>query len=200
MTRKRLRPEDMDLWTQVARTTRPLPETLKRYREPTVDPAVPAETKPSKRDPIAPFDIGHRALATTETHVFPKTTADRLHQAPVQMDAKAYQKLKRGKLAPEARIDLHGKTLDQAHPALTRFILSSQSRGCRLVLVITGKGSREDPYDPMPRRRGVLKTQVPQWLRLPPLSGAVMQISEAHIKHGGAGAYYVYLRRLRGGA
>jgi DNA-nicking Smr family endonuclease len=30
-----------------------------------------------------------------------------------------------------------------------------------------------------------------------PLAQAVMQVSEAHLKHGGGGAYYVYLRRRR---
>ncbi len=199
MTRRNLRPEDLELWTQVARSTDPLPETLQRQVRAPVDPAFPTAPKQTEITPLPSFDLGARATKRTETHVFPQTTADRLHQAPVQMDAKAYQRLKRGKLVPDARIDLHGKTLDQAHPSLTRFILTSQARGFRLVLVITGKGSREDPYDPMPRRRGVLKTQVPQWLRLQPLAGAVLQISEAHLKHGGAGAYYVYLRRLRGG-
>ena len=113
------------------------------------------------------------------------------------MDKKAHTRLKRGKLAPEARIDLHGMTLDQAHPALIRFVLTSYTRGLRLVLVITGKGQREDPYDPMPMRRGVLKQQVPMWLRMPPVAQAVLQVTEAHIRHGGSGAYYVYLRRDR---
>ena len=88
-------------------------------------------------------------------------------------------------------------TLQQAHPELVRFILTAQTRGLRLVLVITGKGQREDPYDPMPRRRGVLKSQVPLWLRTPPVAQAVLQVSEAHRSHGGEGAYYVYLRRRR---
>jgi DNA-nicking Smr family endonuclease len=113
------------------------------------------------------------------------------------MDAKAFGRMKRGKLVPEDRIDLHGMTLDQAHPALVSFVLTSQARGLRLVLVITGKGQREDAYDPMPRRRGVLKSQVPQWLRLSPVAQAVLQVSEAHRKHGGGGAYYVYLRKRR---
>ena len=48
-------------------------------------------------------------------------------------------------------------TLDEAHPALVGFMYSAHAKGLRLVLVITGKGQREDPYDPMPRRRGVLQ-------------------------------------------
>ena len=87
--------------------------------------------------------------------------------------------------------------MDQAHPALIRFILTSQTRGLRLVLVITGKGANTSPYDPAPVQRGILKRQVPSWLRLAPLAPLVLEVREAHIKHGGAGAYYVYLRRAR---
>ena len=67
----------------------------------------------------------------------------------------------------------------------------------RHVLVITGKGKRGLDDGPIPQRQGVLRHQVPHWLRLPPLGAAVMQVTEAHLKHGGSGAYYVYLRRGR---
>jgi DNA-nicking Smr family endonuclease len=43
----------------------------------------------------------------------------------------------------------------------------------------------------------VLRHQVPHWLNSMPLKPHVLQIAEAHVKHGGAGAYYVYLRRGR---
>ena len=86
-------------------------------------------------------------------------------------------------------------TLDQAHPALIRFVLGAQAEGRRLLLVVTGKGKRRESEGPIPTRLGVLKHQVPQWLRMPPLGAVVLQVSEAHRSHGGAGAYYVYLRR-----
>ncbi|MDY6859138.1 MAG: Smr/MutS family protein [Pseudomonadota bacterium] len=105
--------------------------------------------------------------------------------------------MKRGKLSPEARIDLHGMTVAQAHPALTSFILRAHADGKRLVLVITGKGKRAEDDGPIPVRRGVLKHQVPHWLTSPPLGSAVLQITPAHAKHGGTGAYYVYLKRQR---
>ncbi|WP_306372448.1 Smr/MutS family protein [Pseudoruegeria aquimaris] len=125
------------------------------------------------------------------------TLSRRLAQAPLAMDQKAYARLRRGKLEPERRIDLHGMTLSQAHPALTQFILSSQARGLRLVLVITGKGKPGEDEGPIPRPRGVLKHHVPQWLRVAPLSALILQVTEAHAKHGGSGAYYVYLKRHR---
>ncbi|WGW04574.1 Smr/MutS family protein [Tropicibacter oceani] len=195
MTRRRVRPEELELWQQIAKSADPLhkrPKPVVRAK-----PKKPGKITPPPAPSIPSFNLGDMAQPHTETHVFPKTTSQRLKSEPVQMDNKSFTRLKRGKLAPEARIDLHGMTLDQAHPALSRFIMTSHARGMRLVLVITGKGSREDPYDPMPHRRGVLKRQVPMWLRQPPISQAVLQVAEAHIKHGGSGAYYVYLRRSR---
>lgn len=196
MSRRRVRADELDLWQRVMRETDPL------HKRPKKDPenvrskqAAEPDTRPPK--PFPKFELGQAAMPQTETHYFARTTSDRLKADQVRMDSKAFGRLKRGKLVPEARIDLHGMTLDQAHPELVRFILTSQTRGLRLVLVITGKGMREDPYDPMPRRRGVLKTQVPQWLRMPPVAQAVLQVSEAHRRHGGEGAYYVYLRRAR---
>jgi DNA-nicking Smr family endonuclease len=114
------------------------------------------------------------------------------------MDAKAFTRMRRGKLPVEGRIDLHGMTLDQAHPALIEYILTANAMGKRLVLVITGKGTTKRNHDVFAHQgQGVLKRQVPLWLRMAPLSGAVLQVSEAHQSHGGSGAYYVYLRRAR---
>ena len=103
--------------------------------------------------------------------------------------------MSRGKLRPEAKLDLHGMTLAEAGPELARFILSCHARGLRLVLVITGKGSRDGIEGPLPVRRGALRHQVPHWLHTAPLSHAVQQVAPAHLRHGGTGAYYVYLRR-----
>ena len=161
--------------------------------------------EPQKPDPqtsqikpriIPAFKIGasvdHRAY-----HDLLPSLGQKIRAAPVQMDQKAFGRLRRGKLKPEARIDLHGMTLAQAHPVLTGFILRSAGAGHRLVLVITGKGKHRDDGGPIPTRFGVLRHQVPQWLGMAPLGGLVMQITESHIRHGGQGAYYVYLRRIR---
>jgi DNA-nicking Smr family endonuclease len=118
-----------------------------------------------------------------------------LTEAPLRMDAGTHARMQRGKLAPESRIDLHGLTLAEAHPDLVHFILNAHAAGLRLVLVITGKGKLRDDHGPIPQRMGALRHQVPQWLRLPPLGPVVLQVTEAHLKHGGSGAYYVYLRR-----
>jgi DNA-nicking Smr family endonuclease len=140
------------------------------------------------------FHLGEKSRSATKIDLVPNPI-EALLAAPLQMDAKTHGKMTRGKLTPEARIDLHGLTLSEAHPELIRFILNAQSDGARLVLVITGKGKHGQDIGPIPQRMGVLRHQVPQWLRQPPLGQAVLQVSEAHLKHGGSGAYYVYLRR-----
>lgn len=199
MTRRRLREDELELWRQVARSAEPYNQ---RDRFAPVGPKAAKAAKPgdipAPQPAVLPrFELGQKALSRGETRAQPQTSTQRIAAQPVSMDKKAHTRLKRGKLMPEARIDLHGMTLDQAHPTLIRFVLTSQTRGLRLVLVITGKGAREDPYDPAPRRRGVLKQQVPMWLRMAPVAQAVLQIEEAHIRHGGGGAYYLYLRRTR---
>ena len=110
-----------------------------------------------------------------------------------RVDGHTMARLRRGRKKPEARIDLHGMTLAQAHPALNRFIHDTHARGHRLVLVITGKGRAGDgaPF----AERGVLRRQVPIWLQSGATAGLVLQILPAHARHGGEGAYYVYLRR-----
>lgn len=190
MSRRRLRPEEKELWQKVTHSTKPLPQALRRAKDP-AKPTVQRKKEPEPLDLPTAFGMGTKATPSTSLVRKPQTAAP---SKPV-MDTKTYGKMKRGKLVPEARIDLHGMTLDQAHPSLTRFILTSYSRGFRLVLVITGKGQKDDPHDPMPQQRGVLKRQVPLWLRMAPLNTAVMDVTEAHIRHGGGGAYYVYLRR-----
>jgi DNA-nicking Smr family endonuclease len=98
----------------------------------------------------------------------------------------------RGKEAIDARLDLHGKTQSEAHAALLHFLRSAGARGARLVLVITGKGQRSNGEG------GVLRRQVPHWLRLPEFRVFVIGFEDAHIAHGGEGALYVRLRRPRG--
>ncbi|MCB1310424.1 MAG: Smr/MutS family protein [Maritimibacter sp.] len=191
MSRRRLTPDEIALWRSVAdRTDRLHPETSPAPRpmpKPTpVKPAMPSAASYRPASPARP-----RPVAFDLAPALP----DRLKAAPLQMDRKAFGRMKRGKMVPEGRVDLHGMTLDRAHGALNRFILSAQAQGKRLVLVITGKGRGGPTDDPIPRPRGVLKHQVPHWLTTPPLAQAVLQITEAHTSHGGTGAYYVYLRK-----
>lgn len=190
MARRRSRtldPAEQDLWQKVARTASPM-HSFQRALSEASAPAAPEPLRPppAAPQPLAPFRIGSKAARAPVVAV-----AD----PSVQMDRKAYDRLRRGKLTPDARIDLHGMTLSQAHPALIGFIMRCHARGDRLVLVITGKGRTAPGDGPIPRRQGALKLDVPHWLRSAPLAPLVLELREAHRRHGGEGALYVYLRR-----
>lgn len=195
--RRSLRPEEQELWAAVARTAKalhPVARPKDAARETVALPPVPDPAPPAPPAPLPRFRLGEKVVKS-RSHDLAPTIGQALKAAPLQMDAKAFGKMTRGKIAPEARIDLHGMTLAEAHPELIRFVLNAQSAGLRLVLVITGKGKIRDDHGPIPQRMGALRHQVPQWLRMPPLGQAILQVSEAHLRHGGSGAYYVYLRR-----
>ncbi len=198
MRRRTLKPEEEQLWHEVARTIRPTSETaLARLRKPAPMAEPLVAPLPDPKPQFAAFRLGEKVRPLrSAAHIAP-SPAEALAQAPLKMDARKHAKMTRGKLDPEARIDLHGMTLAEAHPELIRFILNAQTAGLRLVLVITGKGKQGADHGPIPQRMGVLRHQVPQWLHVPPLGPAILQVTEAHLKHGGGGAYYVYLRRGR---
>jgi len=192
-----LNADDLELWRKVTDRTEKL--DLKSLFVAQIDAPAPSAPAIQKAKRVVTNNLGGKIEGKTKrpAHRLMPSIVDQVSSAPVQMDQKAFTKLKRGKMKPEGRIDLHGMTLDRAHPALTRFILSAHKSGKRLVLVITGKGKMRDDGGPIPVRHGVLRHQVPQWLQMAPLSSAVLQVSQAHISHGGGGAYYVYLRRQR---
>ncbi len=192
--RRALRPEEEELWRAVTRTARAMHVkggVFLKPLEPVLHPAPqttgPAVLQPAPRLPL--FRLGEKSRANAGQVFAPAPVA------ALQMDAKTHNRMTKGKLTPDARIDLHGMTLAEAHPELIAFILRAQAAGLRLVLVITGKGKRGLDIGPIPQRMGTLRHQVPLWLRLPPLGPAVLQVAEAHLRHGGSGAFYVYLRR-----
>lgn len=201
--RRILSDEERALWERVQATAVPL------HQAPIEPKPRPEPAKPGARpEPQAPAPMPPRA----EPEIPGMPPLDRVFQRPMgrgsvsldlrpdplaqplSMDKRTYTKMKRGKVLPEARIDLHGLTLAEAHADLTAFLLSSHQLGRRLVLVITGKGASERPRD---GERGILRHQVPQWMSLTPLKQVILQVSGAHISHGGAGAFYVYLKRSR---
>lgn len=203
MTR-RLSDEDQEIWARVAATTRRL------QLSPDPAPTLHQAPQPDPRGP--PPSVSAATARTAPRHVpgtdrkprmsgqldLAPSLEDRLSVQPRQVDAALDRRLSRGKQLPEARLDLHGMTRDQARQALTGFLLSARARGQRLVLVITGKGrSRPDDDLAVPSRPGALRHDLPQWLQMPPLNAMVLDLRLAHRRHGGAGAFYIYLRRNR---
>ena len=190
---RRLRPEEQELWDKVRQNAVPL--------HPNKAQAVITAIKKVSKQPVRPvipeFRIGQTASPKPRILGHVAGLPDHVAGGPLLMDHKSFGRMKRGKLSPEARIDLHGMTLAEAHPALIGFIFNAHSSKMRLVLVITGKGKANSDSGPIPARKGILKHQVPHWLSVAPIKSIVLQVSEAHLKHGGSGACYVYLRRQR---
>lgn len=188
MTQKRpdgkrdLSGEDLGLWQQVTRDLKPLKRRDQPSRsEPTTDPSPPRAAKSETRFKLR---AGASALACEQTAPKPLTPG-----MPHGIDRRTADRLKRGKLPVEARLDLHGLTQRQAERALSRFLAESQAAGRRNVLLITGKGRNGET--------GVLRREVPRWLNQPGNRDRVVAVSPARPKDGGAGALYLRLRRLR---
>ncbi|MFZ5791422.1 MAG: Smr/MutS family protein [Pseudomonadota bacterium] len=104
------------------------------------------------------------------------------------LDKRTAERFKRGEMAIEAKIDLHGLTQAEAHDRLQAFLAQAAAAGKRCVLVITGKGAGG---------WGVLRESVPRWLNEPALRRHLLAFSGAQARHGGAGALYVLLKRKR---
>jgi DNA-nicking Smr family endonuclease len=96
------------------------------------------------------------------------------------------KRVRRGTLRVGATLDLHGHTQDSARAALARFLRAAQRRGDRTVVVVTGVGRAGE---------GVLKKRLPAWLSERDIANLVSGYAPAHRSHGGAGAFYVFIRR-----
>lgn len=95
------------------------------------------------------------------------------------------RKLRRGQWSVQAEVDLHGHTIDEAHDALSDFIVEARQRGYRCVRAIHGKGLTS------PNREPVLKGRVRKWLAH---WDEVLAYCEAPPHAGGSGAVLILLR------
>lgn len=174
MTASKLSHEDRILWSKVARSATPLrgkaPVTLPD--EPPIDNSEDAQVVEAEAAPMPA-----RPARRGADH-------GRLHP----LDQQTHNKLSKGRLPIEARVDLHGLTQAEAHNLLLSFLHRAFAQGIRHVLVITGKGSSLGSD-------GILRRAVPAWFSTPPFRPLVGGYDTAARGHGGAGALYVRLRR-----
>jgi len=169
--RRVLSQDERVLWSSITRSIAPLREGM-AATDVEIEIDKPRSGRPTKRiEPAPPVKPAPPELAP--------------------LSRRMRRSVARGKQDIDARLDLHGLTQSEAHASLLRFLRNASAREAKLVLVITGKGSREG-------ERGVLKRRVPQWLSLPEFRAFVIGFEDAHIAHGGEGALYVRVRRPRG--
>jgi DNA-nicking Smr family endonuclease len=194
--RRAVTPDEAALWDHATRSLAPV-KVKPRVTE--TAPAVPARS-PESTPPLQPASKSAPKavprLAPTPPRrpppPLPRTDLDRRHT----------RRIASGKVEIDARIDLHGLRQSDAHMRLRGFLLDAHARGLKTVLVITGKGGEAQKGDYMPDafgqpRRGVLRRNVPAWLDEPDLRAVVVGYTTAGVRHGGEGALYVQLRRLR---
>lgn len=188
MSRK---PPDFELWLEATKIIKPLRH--RASRNPPMAPATkPIQVKKPVHLPSAPH-----------VHV-----PSPLHKPPPQitgLDRRTTQKLTRGQVEIERRFDLHGTGIEMARVNLLGFLRDAQMMGTRNVLVITGKG--DSPFSRhtlhgadhfhAPERAGRLRRLVTEWFHEAEFRSLVAGFQPAHPKHGGGGAYYVRVRRLR---
>ncbi|MEZ5957697.1 MAG: Smr/MutS family protein [Hyphomonadaceae bacterium] len=169
MSKKRrdLTADEKKLWRRVA-------EGVKSRRPLSAADADEIEEAPVQKRAAAPVTPKSAAPATRAKH------------APPPQDRGNEKRVRRGKLEIGGKLDLHGHTQASGRAALARFLRAAQARGDRTVIVITGVGRGGE---------GVLKKRLPEWLAERDIRGFVTGFAPAHRTHGGAGAFYVFLKR-----
>jgi DNA-nicking Smr family endonuclease len=180
------------LWRFAVRDATPLPGRPTAPEPPAPEPVLPPPDvtipvempKPKRVRAVArPIALPTLAVASTPG-----------------LDARSAERLKRGQLPIEGRLDLHGLTQEAARTALDGFVAEAYAAGRRAVLIITGRGLKpRGDADDLWRHTsgGVLKSMTPRWLNEAPNRARVLAFTEAQPRHGGAGALYVLIRRHR---
>ncbi len=175
---------DRAVWQAAMRDVRPLPSRKTAPTSP-AEVALPAKTK--LRASSVPASI-----SAAPARLPPAPVPDISHGKAAGIDRRSAERLRRGRLPIEGRLDLHGLTQAAAAERLADFIASAEGAGKRCLLVITGKGLARGS-------NGVLRNQVPRWLNQAPNRARVLAFDYAQQQHGGTGALYVLLKRRREG-
>lgn len=188
---KGLDPEERALWRKVIATVRPMdPARMARALADAVEAPAPAGKVP-------PPPPGKRVRAAAHVppaldKALPGRVARPPEPSPDTLDGGWDRRLRRGIVAPDRTIDLHGHTLTSAHHALDAALASAIAADVRLLLVVTGRAPR--PGSP---GRGLIRAAIGDWLGASGWSSRIAAVRNAHPRHGGAGALYVILRRRR---
>ena len=188
MAKRRVTPDEMELWRHVAQTVRPIKSKRKAAPPKEAAPSAPP-AKPKAAKPAAPA-----APAKPQPPAGPAKPHALTHGLSHGIDRRQAERFRKGKLAIDGKIDLHGRTQQDAHDDLLAFLRRAHAAGKRNVLVVTGKGMTQGKSVP---KTGILRQAVPRWLNEPAFRALVLAFDYAEPQHGGEGALYVLLKRVR---
>jgi DNA-nicking Smr family endonuclease len=188
MSRRAIDPEEGALWREAMRDVAP---ARRGKAKPVPEPEAILSGEAKRATPAKAGARGDAVpAATTDAGLRrPNEIPKSLHDSVPGLDRRTALRLRRGQLPVEARLDLHGMTQEEAHRALAGFVAQSHAAGRRVLLVVTGKGSRAGT--------GILRAAVPRWLGDPALRARVLATAPAVPRDGGDGALYLLLRRAR---
>jgi DNA-nicking Smr family endonuclease len=187
MARRRITEDEAALWQTIAKTAKPLKRRRKSEAKPAATPA--SVTAPAVK-PIKPKSTSPSKAPAAPTPKPAPPPNPLAHGASTGIDKRQAERFRRGKTPIEGRIDLHGRTQQEAHDDLHHFLSRAHAAGKRCVLVITGKGMTGGKI-------GVLRENVPRWLNEPGLRRHILAFDYAEPQHGGEGALYVLLKRQK---
>jgi DNA-nicking Smr family endonuclease len=188
MAKRRVTPDELDLWRHVAQSVRPIKSRRRARQQKEEAPGTPpAKAKAGKPAPTASAPPKPQPAAPAKPH-------ELTHGLSHGIDRRQAARFRKGKLAIEGTIDLHGRTQQDAHDELLAFLKREHAAGKRSVLVVTGKGMTQGKTVP---KTGILRQAVPRWLNEPPFRALVLAFDYAEPRHGGEGALYVLVKRTR---
>lgn len=166
--------DDLKAWQEAIQDVKPLPE--KRVEQAPAPAKIKLKENKFETVALKPYKHEVRLNATAD------------------IDRKTFERLKKGKILPQATLDLHYQTEKQAFEKVRNFITQSYLQNKRCVLIITGKGLHAaDEFTP----RACLKTRVPQWLSQEELQPLILTYVHPTERFGGSGALMILLRRRR---
>jgi DNA-nicking Smr family endonuclease len=144
---------------------------------------------PAELDPELEAYDELRALVTGEVAFDIADTDEFIEGHARGLDPRVVKRLRRGELAVQGHVDLHGLLKDEAKAELEAFLTRSRQEGKRCVLVVHGRGLHSKDQVP------VLKEALKRWMRTERFARQVLAFSSARPPDGGTGAIYVLLKK-----
>lgn len=174
--------DDHNLFRELMKGVRPVKQNLADLGKPRriKDINHQARRQAATSEPSSLADLG-----ISDSLVRPVNPGEQLFFHVPDLPLRTLQELKKGQLAWQEGLDLHGFTIEKSRAALTEFIRDGYKSSSRCLLVVHGKSYNREGEVPS------IKSHVNSWLRQ---ITEVLAFCSAQPKDGGTGALYVLLR------